>query len=566
MLDTMADAVGSDMVRIDPTDRAAAQEATMAAIAARVPVIAQAWLPPDRRNHRLGRPDLLILHGEQYLPVEIKLHLLTNPGRGSLLASTPTAPFPSAGSAVPARRLRKGSVWFNDALQLAHYRRMLDDHGVGDADDLLGGILDGSGTVWWLPLDVAQPGSSLSALAAYDRRFAELVALAGDARAWDRDRRLDRPRSPWWHKECERCPYELSCHHELEAVDDVSLVRWMSESTLAHLRSVGVTTRTDLARLDLPLVDLAHRLAETSLPLPDLLAEIDSLDAEVPIADIAGARLGARRRLAAAGIEVPADLLDRDATTLRIAGTIPDLGRLIRRARAHQAGGVIRQVAADQITGARADVEVDVDMESYEHATYLWGALVTTRPGLQLKDVTDGYHAFVTFDELTRAREEEIFVDFWRWLMALRTRVRAQGNTFRAYCFWRAAEEGQMRRVIPSSLEGAPTERHLDRFFASGDWVDLHELAASQLITEGPLGLKVLATKAGFEWRDDDPSGEASIGWYEEAIAPNGMAAQRRLLDYNEDDVRATRALRDWLEGPVRTLPHLDDPLGAGDR
>ena len=563
MLDAMADAMGDAMVRIEASGRAEAQEATMAAIAARVPVIAQAWLPPDRRNHRIGRPDLLILHGAQYLPVEIKLHLLTNPGRGSLLASAPTDPFPDAGSAVPARRLRKGSVWFNDALQLAHYRRMLEEHGIGAAEDLLGGILDGSGTVWWLPLGVAQPGSAVSVVDAYDQRFAELVALAGDARAWDADRSLPRPRSPWWHKECERCPYEEACHGELEEVDDVSLVRWMSEPTLARLRSVGVTTRTDLAGLDLSLVDLAHRLAETSLPLPDLLVELESHGSEASMDDIAGARLGARRRLAAAGIEVPSDLLDRDPTSLEVAGTIPDLGRLIRRARAHQAGGVIRQVPADQITGARADVEVDIDMESYEHATYLWGALVTTRPGIVLDDVTDGYRAFVTFDELTRAREEQIFVDFWHWLMGLRTRVRAQGKTFRAYCFWRAAEEGQMRRVTPSSLEDAPTERHLDRFFASADWVDLHELAAAQLITEGPLGLKVLATKAGFEWRDEDPSGEASIGWYEEAISPGGVAAQRRLLAYNEDDVRATRALRDWLEGPVRDLPHLDDPLGS---
>jgi predicted RecB family nuclease len=32
-------------------------------------------------------------------------------------------------------------------------------------------------------------------------------------------------------------------------------------------------------------------------------------------------------------------------------------------------------------------------------------------------------------------------------------------------------------------------------------------------------------------------------------------------MDYNEDDCRATKALRDWLNGPARDLAHRDDPL-----
>ena len=73
---------------------------------------------------------------------------------------------------------------------------------------------------------------------------------------------------------------------------------------------------------------------------------------------------------------------------------------------------------------------------------------------------------------------------------------------------------------------------------------------------------RFLAARSGFSWRDDDPSGEASIGWYEEARLPSGHASRARLLAYNEDDVRATRALRSWLDGDARLLPHVDDIRG----
>ena len=95
-------------------------------------------------------------------------------------------------------------------------------------------------------------------------------------------------------------------------------------------------------------------------------------------------------------------------------------------------------------------------------------------------------------------------------------------------------------------------------------WIDLHDLAKEQIQTEGPLGLKQLAASAGFEWRDVNPSGEASMLWYEVATRGDDAAAalsRQRILDYNEDDCRATKALRDWLNGPAKTLAHRDDPL-----
>ena len=66
----------------------------------------------------------------------------------------------------------------------------------------------------------------------------------------------------------------------------------------------------------------------------------------------------------------------------------------------------------------------------------------------------------------------------------------------------------------------------------------------------GGKGLKKIAPVAGFRWRDADASGEASMSWYREAVGYDGepdLTQRERLLQYNEDDVIATKVLREWM-------------------
>jgi predicted RecB family nuclease len=123
-----------------------------------------------------------------------------------------------------------------------------------------------------------------------------------------------------------------------------------------------------------------------------------------------------------------------------------------------------------------------------------------------------------------------------------------------------------MNRAVLAPVADGPTFSDLEQFrrHAPNEWVDLHDLAKRQIQTEGPLGLKQLAAAAGFSWRDKNPSGEASMLWYEVATTDDSVEAltsRQRILEYNEDDCRATKALRDWLNGPAQALAHRDDPL-----
>lgn len=72
--------------------------------------------------------------------------------------------------------------------------------------------------------------------------------------------------------------------------------------------------------------------------------------------------------------------------------------------------------------------------------------------------------------------------------------------------------------------------------------------------TEWPLydqSIKTLAQYLGFHWRDSDPSGVASIEWYNRWLESGDPAIKQRILDYNQDDCLATGIVVDG----IRTLP-----------
>lgn len=61
--------------------------------------------------------------------------------------------------------------------------------------------------------------------------------------------------------------------------------------------------------------------------------------------------------------------------------------------------------------------------------------------------------------------------------------------------------------------------------------------------------IKTLAKHLGFAWRDTDPSGAASIEWFHRWVESGDPAIKQRIVDYNEDDCRATGVLLDGIRG-----------------
>ncbi len=59
--------------------------------------------------------------------------------------------------------------------------------------------------------------------------------------------------------------------------------------------------------------------------------------------------------------------------------------------------------------------------------------------------------------------------------------------------------------------------------------------------------LKDIAAFIGFHWRSDDASGANSVLWFEEWLKKKSQKLLQKILEYNEDDLRATYRLKQWL-------------------
>ncbi|GAB3286320.1 TM0106 family RecB-like putative nuclease [Parasphingorhabdus pacifica] len=299
--------------------------------------------------------------------------------------------------------------------------------------------------------------------------------------------------------ECKGCPWWPTCETELRRTRDISLVVRGEEAVV--LREAGYSTVDELAAMP-----------------PELASSVP----------MAPARTSDARLLAKAWL--------RD---------LP----LVRR---------VRHVAVP-----RADVEVDVDMESYAEAgAYMWGCWLS---GTEV-DEEPGYRAFVTWDPLPSDDEARSFAEFWSWFTSVRARAHERGLTFRAYCYNELAENRWMLASAErfAGKPGIPPVAEIRKFINSGEWVDLFASVRDQFLCPNGKGLKVIAPSAGFAWRDDEAGGENSMRWYRDAVGWNGdgpdESQRQRLLEYNEDDVRATWVIRRWMTSEnVHDLPYTGD-------
>ncbi|WP_354269378.1 TM0106 family RecB-like putative nuclease [Bradyrhizobium japonicum] len=93
------------------------------------------------------------------------------------------------------------------------------------------------------------------------------------------------------------------------------------------------------------------------------------------------------------------------------------------------------------------------------------------------------------------------------------------------------------------------SRKEVDRLFDPTRATDLYGDVVLKA-TEWPTrdrSIKSLARYLGFAWRDPQPSGAASVAWYDSWCTHRSEELKQRILDYNADDCRATRIVLDGI-------------------
>lgn len=478
------------------------EQACLAAMGSGADVIIGGLLPRDWAGHRQGRPELLVRdRAGGYSPGTIKFQRVVDSRKDDQQFSYSSLDDLTTRLSGTGWRYRWHWRWAN-AIQLAHLWRLLETLGRAAAGGPKGVVIGnevsfGEGPLAvWLDLNEecvpapATPGvtseapRSVSALNRYDDEFAQRVALAEAAAAAAPD---DPPLlAPVVNSECGYCPWWTVCRPQLDD-DDLSLR--ISKSPLdpheiTVLRGAGITTVRDLAVADLESL------------LPNYLPQVQH-------------RFGAEDRI-------------------RLAQ---------RRSRLLHHGRQLDRLTSGPIDLPRAELEIDVDIEtSRDDRVYLWGFWVDD-------GVTEPYYrSFASFTDLDEQQEQALARAAMGWL---REMVAGRTSLVFHYSDYELIRLQRLTQPGDEVLEWANA-------YAKKHFVDLFTVVKTNFFGANGLGLKVVASAgAGFHWRDDDPGGLNSMIWFDEAVhgADPDVRAQttQRVLDYNEDDVRATWALRRWL-------------------
>ncbi|MEZ5087094.1 MAG: TM0106 family RecB-like putative nuclease [Tessaracoccus sp.] len=499
-------AAGDSAVDLRAMEPRQGEAETLRALAQGARVVVAPRLPRDAVGGRSGQPDALVRDADSpdahpgYWPLKVKPYRVTEKETGSTqLLSSPVDDI-GRRSTLPGLRFR--AYREGVLLELAHYWRMLESLGYAAAapwgcvvGQSRNAEADPRGT--WLLLTTKflrtfsrTAGYKLrSALERYDHEFKFRLHVAESAsqrRPGDTSPPVVRPIRV---KECEWCPWWQVCLPKMDR-DDLSLrisKAPLDVRELQTLAGLGIHTVSHLAAADVEEI-LPHYLPLTTHR-------------------------------------------DRSEQRLRQAA---------RRARMLADNVALERISTEPIGVPRAPVEVDLDIETSEEGlVYLWGALVSFR-GEQPR-----YVQFSRFEPLGPAEELSLAEEFAAWFAELC----AEHPDVLVY-HYSDYETVHLRRLASRSSRPALQET-VD--LIPDHFVDLFRFTRENFVGVDGLGLKVVATEgAGFRWRDEEPGGLASIMWFTQAVTDEDPtvreAARVRVLQYNEDDVRATLALREWFD------------------
>ncbi|MDY0302465.1 MAG: TM0106 family RecB-like putative nuclease [Candidatus Moranbacteria bacterium] len=174
----------------------------------------------------------------------------------------------------------------------------------------------------------------------------------------------------------------------------------------------------------------------------------------------------------------------------------------------------------------------DIEDDPTREFVYLHGVYERSPEGERFLD-------FTARDD-SRQAEGDAWQRFWDYIRSL------PKDDFAVY-YYSPHEKNtyfKMQKKYPAII----LVEELSEFFNNPNIIDLYKVVLSD--TDWPLGsysIKEIAQYLGFSWRDKTPSGALSIQWFNQYLETKKPEDLQRILDYNEDDCKATMVLKDEL-------------------
>jgi uncharacterized protein len=263
-----------------------------------------------------------------------------------------------------------------------------------------------------------------------------------------------------------------------------------------------------------------------------------------------------QRRLYDIGIKTVSQMADSDVNDLQSRLEDWSFDKIVRfnnQARALVSGEMLA-LKKSNFPQVRYEVYFDIESDPTKDIHYLFGLLV--------KDNESGSVEYKKFFADGKKEEPLIWKEFLDFLAEL--------DDFVIYHY--AYLERQVFDIF--SLKYGASSGLISKF--KENTVDLHEQTVESVVL--PLyfySLKDVAGYIGYKWDDPEAGGAESVVWYNEwletkdpAKSPSGDRGAgdkilKKILKYNEDDVRATMAIKEWLEGqkPSKSREKLDQEL-----
>ena len=197
-------------------------------------------------------------------------------------------------------------------------------------------------------------------------------------------------------------------------------------------------------------------------------------------------------------------------------------------------GRPLRREKEVQVPTAQTEVFVDLEgtdsrigTSGPEVVNYLIGALIRS---------PDQPPTYISFFASSFEDEERILREFFEWGASIEDAI---------FCHWHNYERTHLQKMTDYyGLTQGQVNSVMDRL------VDLHPIATKAFAFPSySEGLKDIAKSLGFNWRQDDVTALTSVALYFEYLDSHGAndEVRQKIVDYNEDDCRATMHVHDWL-------------------